>query len=218
MLQQEHLLQYLLDFITPERHARFLEILAKRTKHFTVATEDVYQMHNTSAVIRSCDVFGIQEAHLMEAKFGKRLDAKIAMGAQKWVDVHRYNSPQDCMDTLRSQGYQIIATTPHTDSCYVNDFDISKKSAFFFGTERNGLSPEIMEQADGYLKIPMEGFTESLNISVSVAIILYTLTQKLKESDVAWQLTKAEMLDKQVDWAKKSIRSIDDVMSRYVAP
>ncbi|SFU39200.1 tRNA (guanosine-2'-O-)-methyltransferase [Pustulibacterium marinum] len=214
-VDQHHLLNYLLDFITEERFQRFNDILQHRTNHFTVATEDIFQAHNASAVVRSCDVFGIQQAHLIEEKFGKRLDKNIAMGAEKWVDTFRYQNNQDCIDALRAQGYQIIATTPHNDSCLLNDFDVTQKSAFFFGTERKGLSEEVLQQADGFLKIPMVGFTESLNISVSVAIILHAVTQKLKNSNVAWQLSEAELLTKQIDWAQKSIRSIEDVMQRY---
>ncbi|GLB50460.1 TrmH family RNA methyltransferase [Neptunitalea lumnitzerae] len=214
-MNKAHLLNYLLDFITPERHQKFLEILQLRTKHFTVAVEDLYQMHNSSAVIRSCDVFGVQEAHMIEERFGKRLDENIAMGAQKWVDAYSYQNTDDCIETLKSSGYQIIATTPHDDSCMLDDFDITQKSAFFFGTERKGLSENVMKKADGYLKIPMAGFTESLNISVSVAIILHTVTQKLRASDIHWKLSEEELLDKQIDWAQKSIRSVDDVMKRY---
>lgn len=178
------LLAYLEEFITEDRKAKFLEILSRRTNHFTVAIEDVYQAHNTSAVIRSCEVFGVQQAHLVEKRFGKRLDANIAMGAQKWVDVYRYNDTQSCIDSLRAKGYKIIATTPHDDSCMLDEFDISQKSAFFFGTERLGLSQDVMQQADGFLKIPMEGFTESLNISVSAAIILQDITTRLRKSTI----------------------------------
>ncbi|GLB52255.1 tRNA (guanosine(18)-2'-O)-methyltransferase [Neptunitalea chrysea] len=214
-MDKAHLLNYLIDFITTERYQKFQEILANRTKHFTVAVEDIYQMHNTSAVIRSCDVFGIQEAYLVEEKFGKPLDENIAMGAQKWVDSYRYQNSNACIESLKNKGYKIIATTPHDDSCLLEAFDVAQKSAFFFGTERHGLSDTVMEQADGYLKIPMVGFTESLNISVSVAIILQSITQRLRASDVAWQLLPEELLDKQIDWAQKSIRSIEDVMQRY---
>ncbi|MBC9797306.1 TrmH family RNA methyltransferase [Sinomicrobium weinanense] len=209
------LLQYLEGFLTEERKQKFAEILSGRTNHFTVAIEDVYQMHNTSAVIRSCDVFGIQKAHIIEERFGHQLDKNIAMGAQKWVDVHRYASTQNCIKELREKGYRIIATTPHNDSCFVDDFDVSEKSALFFGTEKEGLSEEVMAEADGYLKIPMAGFTESLNISVSAAIILHTLTEKLRRSDISWQLTEEEVLEKRIDWAKKSIRSSEDVLKRY---
>ncbi|MFK8303291.1 TrmH family RNA methyltransferase [Capnocytophaga stomatis] len=215
MKNEQILLSYLENFITEERKKRFSEILEYRTNHFTVAVEDVFQMHNTSAVIRSCEVFGVQQAHLIEQRFGKRLDAKIAMGAQKWVDTFRYDNTQECMDTLREKGYQIVATTPHKDAYFLSDFDISKKSAFFFGTEKDGLSKLVLNQADTFLKIPMVGFTESLNISVCAAIILQQLTEKLRKSDVPWQLTEEEKMAIRIDWTKKSIRSVDEVMKRF---
>ncbi|MEE9364294.1 MAG: RNA methyltransferase [Cellulophaga sp.] len=209
------LLTYLEDFISPERKARFIKVLEERTKFVTVAVEDVYQSHNASAVIRSCEVFGVQEAHLIESRFGKRLDKNIAMGAEQWVDVHRYSSTKDCIATLRKNGYKIIATTPHNDSCYLEDFKLEDKTALFFGTERHGLSVEVMQEADGFVKIPMVGFTESLNISVSAAIVLHSLTVKLKNKDFSWELSAEEKEEKQLDWTKKSIRSIDDVLGRY---
>ena len=211
----QELLTYLEHFITEERKERFLQVISARTNHFTVAMEDVFQMHNTSAVVRTCEVFGVQQAHSIEGRFGKRLDAKIAMGAQKWVDVFRYNDTQSCIDALRTQGYQIVATTPHKDAYFLNDFDISKKSAFFFGTEKEGLSQQVLSQADTYLKIPMVGFTESLNISVAVAIVLQQLTDKLRRSQVAWQLTDEERLNTLINWTKKSIRNVKDVLKRY---
>ena len=211
----QELLTYLEHFITEERKERFLQVISARTNHFTVAMEDVFQMHNTSAVVRTCEVFGVQQAHSIEGRFGKRIDAKIAMGAQKWVDVFRYNDTQSCIDALRVQGYQIVATTPHKDAYFLNDFDISKKSAFFFGTEKEGLSQQVLSQADTYLKIPMVGFTESLNISVAVAIVLQQLTDKLRRSQVAWQLTDEERLSTLINWTKKSIRNVKDVLKRY---
>lgn len=209
------LLKYLEEFISEERKERFLQILEERTYKITVAIEDVFQMHNTSAVIRSCDIFGIQSAHLIERKYGDQLDVQIAMGAQKWVDIHRYESTSTCIDTLKKEGYKIIATTPHNDSCLLDDFEFDGKTALFFGTEKKGLSDEVLEKADGFLKIPMVGFTESLNISVSAAIILQSLTTKLKKECADWQLTDDEKIIKQIDWAKKSIKSIDGVLSRY---
>ncbi|AIZ43278.1 TrmH family RNA methyltransferase [Cellulophaga baltica] len=209
------LLKYLEEFISEERKDRFLQILEERTYKITVAIEDVFQMHNTSAVIRSCDIFGIQSAHLIERKYGDQLDVQIAMGAQKWVDIHRYESTSTCIDALKKEGYKIIATTPHNDSCLLDDFEFDSKTALFFGTEKKGLSDEVLEKADGFLKIPMVGFTESLNISVSAAIILQSLTTKLKKECADWQLTDDEKIIKQIDWAKKSIKSIDGVLSRY---
>lgn len=214
MIDLEYL-AYLEDFLTENRKERFLEILKNRTNHFTIAIEDVYQLHNTSAVMRSCEVFGIQELNVIEEKFGKRIDKEIAMGAQKWVDVDRYNSVQDCIESLKSKGYQIIATTPHNDSCMIHEFDISKRSAIFFGTEKEGLSQEIINQADGYLKIPMVGFTESLNISVSAAIIIQDITNRLRLSNINWQLSEEEILEKRLIWAKNSIKDIKRIEERY---
>lgn len=210
-----HLLRYLENFITPERKKRFEEILSLRTNHFTIAVEDVFQMHNTSAVIRSCEIFGVQNVHLIEQKYGKRLDAKIAMGAQKWVTSNRYKDTSSCIEELKRQGYKIVATTPHLKATKLDDFDISQKSAFFFGTEKLGLSKQVLDNADQYLTIPMVGFTESLNISVSVAIILQQLTEKLRKSDVEWHLCEEDMLKTKIEWTKNSVRSLSDILKRY---
>lgn len=209
------LLDFLGDFITPERKERFLQVLSERTKYITVAIEDVFQLHNTSAVIRSCEVFGIQEAHIIEDRFGKRLDKNIAMGAEQWVDVRRHENTLNCIAYLRNKDYQIIATTPHDGSCLLNDFVLGGKTALFFGTEKEGLSKVVLENADGTLKIPMVGFTESLNISVSAAIILHELRNQLEKSEIRWQLAEQEKDEKLLDWSKKSIKSIDDILERY---
>ena len=209
------LLEYLEGYLTDSRKARFESVLSQRTKHFTVATEDVYQLHNTSAVIRSCDVFGIQEANIIEERNTKRIDREIAMGAQKWVDLNRYTSVKDCIADLKQKGYQVVATTPHTDDCLLHEFDIRKKSCFFFGRETEGVSQEVMDAADCYLKIPMVGFTESLNISVSAAIILQHVTTKLRQTDIAWQLTETEQLEKRLDWCKKTIKRYDEIIAHF---
>ena len=209
------LLEHLETYLTKNRLERFHNVLSQRTKYFTVATEDVYQLHNTSAVIRSCDVFGIQEVNIVEEINSKRIDREIAMGAQKWVDLNRYHTTKDCLKDLKKKGYQIIATTPHTDDCELHDFDVSKKSCFFFGRETEGLSQDVLDEADVFLKIPMVGFTESLNISVSAAIILQHVTTKLKQTNINWQLSKDEQLEKRLDWCKKTIKSYDEIIERF---
>ncbi|MGJ5641598.1 TrmH family RNA methyltransferase [Formosa sp. S-31] len=209
------LLDHLESLLTPERKARFDAILPQRTKYFTVATEDVYQLHNTSAVIRSCDVFGIQEVNIVEERNSKKIDREIAMGAQKWVDLNRYNHVKDCITDLKRKGYQIVATTPHEKDNELHNFDISKPACFFFGRETEGLSQTVLDEADSFLKIPMVGFTESLNISVSAAIILQHVTTKLRKSDLNWQLTEKEQLEKRLDWIKKTLKSYDEIVERF---
>jgi tRNA (guanosine-2'-O-)-methyltransferase len=210
------LLEYLEGFISENRKKRFLEVLQHRTNHFCIAIEDVYQLHNTSAVMRSCEVFGIQNLHVIEQRYGKDIDKKIAMGAEKWVDITTYNSRMECITKLKEVGYQIIATTPHNESCMLDKFDISKKSAIFFGTEIDGLSDDVMQHADGFIKIPMVGFTESLNVSVSAALVIQDITNRLRQSEINWQLTDDELLNKRIDWTRKSIKDIASVESRFV--
>ncbi|MGB3343523.1 MAG: RNA methyltransferase [Aequorivita sp.] len=209
------LFQYLQTYLTERRKDLFQQVLSERTRHFTVATEDVYQLHNTSAVMRTCDVFGIQDIHVVEEILAKRVDKEIAMGAQKWVSLKRYGSITDCLKTLRNSGYQIIATSPHNDSTLLHDFDISKKSAFFFGKEIDGLSDTVMNAADGFLKIPMYGFTESLNISASAAIVLQSLVTRLKQSEVNWQLSEEERFEIEIEWMLKTIKSSSKILERY---
>ena len=208
-------LAFLENILTDNRKERFQQVLSKRTNHFTIAMEDIFQLHNTSAVMRSCEVFGIQQLNIIEERYTKSIDKEIAMGAQKWVDVNRFDSISGCISSMKSKGYQIIATTPHENDCDLDDFDISKPSAIFFGTERDGLSEEVLQNADGFLKIPMAGFTESLNISVSAAIIIQNLMSRLHKSDIKWQLSEEEILDKRLQWAKNTIKDIKRIEERY---
>ena len=210
------LLAYLEGFISAERAARFKEILEERTRMVTVVLEDVFQLHNTSAVIRSCDVFGVQDVHLIEARFGNRLDKNIAMGAQQWVSVHHHPDHRKCIARLRGEGYAIVATTPdYPGAVPLKDFKICGKTALFFGTEKEGLSEEVLQEADTLLSIPMAGFTKSLNISVSAAIVLHEVTNQVRKSDLDWQLTEEEVLELRLEWTKRTIKSVDEILERY---
>lgn len=210
------LLTYLENFLTGRRKELFERVIVNRTNFFTVATQDVYQLHNTSAVIRSCDVFGVQNIHVVEEVNLKKIDREIAMGAQKWVDINRYTSTSECVAKLREKGYKIVATTPHKGTL-LQDFDISRPAALFFGTETKGLSEEVMEEADEFLQIPMVGFTESLNISVSAAIILQDITARLRRSNLKWQLSKEEQIAKRIDWAKRNLKNSAEILGRFKA-
>ena len=214
------LLTYLEGFVTDKRKKLFRNILQDRTRHFTVVLEDIYQQHNASAVIRSCDIFGIQDIHVIENKYKSKVSRHIAKGSQKWLSFHNYkedtNNTLECLNSLKSKGYQIIATTPHNNSCSLHDFDISKKSAFVFGVEKTGVSDLVINNADGILKIPMVGFTESLNISVAAAIILENLTFKLRNSSVDWKLTNEEQKILYASWIEKTIKNVDEIKERFI--
>ncbi|WP_298777653.1 RNA methyltransferase [uncultured Polaribacter sp.] len=215
----EKLLNYFEGYLTDKRKALFKRVLEERTRHFTVVLEDIYQPHNASAVVRTCDIFGIQDLHVIENKYVNRVSKYVTKGSQKWITSKRYKSDGDntkiCFDNLKEKGYQIIATTPHHNSSLLHDFDITKKSAFVFGAEADGVSDYVMENADGFLKIPMVGFTESLNISVAAAIILQDITTKLKKSNQNWQLSKQEKEILYFNWVKKTIKNVDKIEAHF---
>ena len=213
------LLSFLEGYVTNERKQKFKEVLAERTQHFAVVLENIFQPHNASAVVRSCDVFGVQNVYTVEDNYVRKVSRKVAKGSQKWLTFHRYktgtNNSVACVKDLKEKGYQIIATTPHIDSCMLSDFDITKKSAFVFGAEKNGVSEYIKEQADGFLKIPMVGFTESLNISVAAAIILQDVTTRMKQQNIDWKLTETEYDKLYCEWIESSIKNVEKLKSYY---
>lgn len=212
--QQKQLLIYLKQNLTPSRKAKIQEVLKNRTKHFTVVLEDLSREHNAGAIARSCDAFGIQDLYLIgySATPFKKIRGN-AKGSHKWVDFHTYPSLHDssehCLKDLKKLGYQLVGTSPLPQYNTLDNFDISKKTAFLLGSEKYGLSPECQTFADTQIYLPMIGFAESLNVSVALAIILFQLTKRLQESVVPWQLAEEEKLKIELDWTIKSISSGD---------
>jgi tRNA (guanosine-2'-O-)-methyltransferase len=214
-------LAYLESYLTPRRKELFERVATYRTRHFTIAAEDTYQDHNASALIRNCDCFGIQDLHIIEEVNKYRLAKGMTQGSDKWVDLHFYSEYEDntatCIDHLKEQGYKIIATTPHEKDQFIDDIDISTKTAFFFGREKTGLSEKAMELADGFVKIPMYGFSESFNISVSAALLLQNITERLRKSEgIDWQLSEDEIVDLKIDWCIKTIQNGDRIAAKYL--
>ena len=206
----EALIEHFLKCITDERKALFEELIQKRTKYLTVVLENIYQPLNASAVLRSCDCFGIQDVHVIENYNEFKADKEVAMGASNWLTVNRYekneNNTLDCIQSLKNRGYRIVATSPHNSQTDLINFDLSKgKTALFFGTELEGLSNLVLENADEYLHIPMYGFTESFNLSVSAAICLYEIRMKMEKENIKWQMTKDEKNQVLLDWLRCSI-------------
>ena len=216
----KELIKYLEDFITKKRSKLFDTILLNRTRYATVVLEDIYQSHNASAVLRSCDCFGIQDIHIIENRNLYELSNEVTMGSDKWLSLYKYNKEDNntlnTIQTLKKSGYRIVATSPHSQDVLLQDFDINAgKFALLFGTELNGLSDLAMDQADEFLRIPMYGFTESYNISVSAALILHTLVQKLQESNLLWNLSSEEKNSLKLEWLRKSIKSVELIEDKY---
>ncbi len=217
---QQKLINFLSEFTTEERMNVIQQVVPFRTKYITVALEDIYQPQNASAVLRSCDCFGVQDVHIIENMNTYNINPDVALGSNKWINMHHYNKTEnntpEAVDKLRNQGYRIVATTPHDHDVSLPEFDLSKgKAAFFFGREVTGLSSTMLDMADEYLKIPMHGFTESFNISVSASIVLYQLTQKLQHSNLEWPLIDAEQKALTLKYLKLSLKKPELLIQEF---
>ncbi|NPA45295.1 MAG: RNA methyltransferase [Chlorobi bacterium] len=218
----KELIEYLSKIITPERYNLITENVKNRTRYMTVILEDIYQPHNASAVLRSCDCFGVQDIHIIENENKYNVNPMVTKGATKWLDLYKYNSENNntvsTINHLKEQGYRIIATSPHYDDVNLEDFDVTKgKFALMFGSEGPGLSKLALDNADEFMKIPMYGFTESFNISVSAAIILHHLSLKLRNSNVNYKLSKLEEEEIIFEWLKRSIKKSDMIIEDFLS-
>lgn len=218
--ERKGLIDYLYRFITPERRDLFHTMMEQRTRYITVVLEDVYQSHNASAVLRTCECFGIQDVHIIENKNTYTINPDVALGASKWININRYNAHDnnslETINLLRKKGYRIIATSPHKKGTNLEDFDSMKgRFALFFGTELEGLSHIVLENSDEYINIPILGCTESFNISVSVGIILHHLSLQVRNSTVNWKLNDEEKQEVLLSWLRQSIKKVKWIEDEY---
>jgi len=208
MTIDDKVLEAFYDIVTESKQEMLEQIASDRTHYITIVMETVMKEHNASAVLRSCDCFGIQNLHAIEKGTSYEIQREIAKGAGNWVDLHTYmstnNPTKECLSDLKEKGYKIVATTPHTDND-INDIDVSQPIALVFGTERDGISEDVYEMADELVRIPMYGFTESFNISVSAAIALNIIRNKLEHSEIDWRLTNEEQVKLKIDWCSKIV-------------
>ncbi len=215
------LVNYLQGFVTEDRWQKINKVLDQRTRFLTVVLEDIYQPHNASAVLRSCECFGIQDLHVIENENKFDPHKSVTIGADQWISLHHYNkagqnNTEHCYRQLKKEGYRIIATTPHEDDQSIADVALNQKTALVFGAELNGLSDYALKHADGYAKIPMVGFSESFNISVGAAICLYELSSRLRNTQQNWTITDTERTELQFKWLKNSIRASDQLIEKYL--
>ncbi len=207
------------SLLTEERYEKIVEISAKRTRRIAIVMEDLYFTQNMSAVVRSADCMGVQDIYMIGEKTSCRINDNVAKGAWHWVDIHRRTRrpKQETLNELKEKGYRLVATLPDERAKSLPDFDLSKgKAAFIFGNESRGISDEVRGLADEFVTIPMAGFTESYNISVSVALCMYALTQKLREEESGWQLSPEELNELRYRWMKKGIKRAEKIENEYV--
>lgn len=215
------LIAHLAEYVTGNRLKLFKQVLARRTRYLTVLLEDIYQSQNASAVLRTCDCTGIQDVHIVEDRNHYEINRDVALGSDQWLSLHYYKTGEDniykAIEQLKRRGYRIVATSPHKEGSTPESFDLQRgKAAFLFGTELKGLSGRALELADEYIRIPMAGFTESYNISVSAAIILYTLRRRLEDSSLPWELAKEEEQALLLNWLRASIKMSDKIERKFI--
>lgn len=206
---------YLSEFMLPERYATMCRVVADRTKYMTVCAENTFHPQNASALVRHCEAFGIQELHAIEFLCGFQANTHIVRGTDKWVDIRRYESTSEAVAHLKGEGYRIVAATPHTNDLTPESFDISKgKFCLVFGTEKQGISPEIMAVADEFVKIPMYGFVESLNVSACAAILIQGMVERLHRSDLDWRLGEEERSRLLYGWMRESVKDDEGILRK----
>ncbi|MCB0497729.1 MAG: RNA methyltransferase [Cyclobacteriaceae bacterium] len=212
------LIEFLKPYVTEHKQKLVEKVLEQRTRHITVVLENIYHPHNASAVVRSCDCFGVQDVHVIEGHNEYNINPYVVRGSAKWISIHKYPLSEledSCYDQLKNQGYKLIGTTPDPSYKSIRDIDSNAKIALVFGTEETGLSKYAMEQMDDYAHIPMHGFTESFNLSVSAAICLYESTLKMRGSNVSWQLSENEKNELRLQWYKNIIARSDVLEREY---
>lgn len=194
---------------------RYEKIAADRTRYLTLVVENIYQDHNASAVIRSCDCFGIQDIHIIEKSNEFNVNREIAMGAGQWITQHKYTNPlyptNECIKHLKDKGYKVVATSPYAEND-IHQLPLDQPIALLFGTEQQGLSESALTLADEHVKIPMFGFTESFNISVSAALCMQVFRKRFEEQNqLNWRLSEEEQTLLKIEWCKNIIKNPEKV-------
>lgn len=214
---QEELIAYLAQFITPRRLERMRKVLQWRTFYITLVLEDVYQPHNASAIIRTCDLLGIQRIHVVERRNRFSPSRGVSLGAENWVQVIRHpnSSVIQVAHQLKAKGYSVVATLPDAP-CSLLDYSIQSPIALVFGTEKEGLSEEAISVADHHISIPMYGFTQSYNVSVSVGLCLFHLVHQLHQSDLPWKLDEKEKRYILFKWLYKDSVKAEVLVSQFL--
>jgi len=218
---QKALTDYLDGFVSERRKGRLVEVLDERTNHLTVVLEDVYQSHNFSAVLRSADIFGIQNIHFIENRNKYKISEDVSMGSTQWLTLNRYqkfeNNTRECITQLKNKGYRIVATSLNERSVTLDQLNVDKPIALIFGTELTGISEDVQDMADEFVYLPMFGFTESFNISVCAALCMHELSTKIRAQVPDYKLTDAERKEIYLEWLKVSVKKHELMIKEFDA-
>ena len=218
--QHSNIINRLSDVINDDRVTLLHEILEQRTRYVSIVLDDIYQPQNASAIMRTCECLGVQDLHIIEDRNDYTINRDVVKGSSKWITLKRYknsNSREDCLQHLKQHDYKIVAMTLSEDSMPLEQLPVEDKIAICFGCEETGLSETIEKHADYKVQIPIHGFTQSYNVSVSAGISLYFLINKIKNSGQNWQLDKKEKESLLMDWLSKSTPTGKILLDKYQA-
>jgi tRNA (guanosine-2'-O-)-methyltransferase len=213
--------QHLSQFVSDHKKEFVEKVLNARTRNITVVLEDIFQSQNASAVIRTCECMGIQDIHIVENITKYSINPRVLKGSNKWIDIIHHssktkNNTEAVFHELKNAGYKIIVTDPEPDCISIEDIDINEKIALVFGNELRGISKEALAICDQKVRIPMYGFTESLNISVSVAICLNTILTKVHANNAFIGLSEQERAKLKLKWYRKIVRKSDLIEREFL--
>jgi tRNA (guanosine-2'-O-)-methyltransferase len=188
--------------MTPERDERLTAVLIKRQPDITVVLENVFDPHNISAVMRTCDAVGIQDIYILNHKIPphRKWGEKSSSSAAKWLTIHQFTDPVVCFDALRKNYNKIYTTHLSTDAVGLHELNLTESVAFVFGNEHSGVSDEIIAMADGNFIIPQVGIIKSLNISVACAVTLY---EAFRQKSIAGHYDQPKLKGEQLNTLKK---------------
>ncbi len=212
------LANYLQSFITEQRSQRFAEVLKWRTHWLRIGLVDLYQQHNASAVLRTCDAMGVQHVHIVETYNEFETNPDVALGSQQWLSLHQHNGPNalhECISGLKAEGIRVAAAVLHKDSKPIQELPIDRPVTVLFGNEKEGLPEAAIEAADYLVHLPMYGFVESYNVSVAAALTMQLLMDRIHASSYPWQLSEYESTELLLEWSRLSIRHIDSVERQF---
>ena len=211
----EERFDYISEFMLPERVENMVKVASARTRYMTICAENTYHSQNASALIRHCEAFGVQDLHAVESICRFTPNTHVVRGTDKWIDLYKYRSTESALLRLKERGYRIVATSPHYQSCTPESFDVTKgKFAIVMGTEKTGISQEVMDAADEFLKIPMCGMVDSLNVSASAAILIYMLSQRMRLECDDWHLSDEKRTRTLYDWYRYAVRDSEALLER----
>jgi tRNA (guanosine-2'-O-)-methyltransferase len=196
--------------MTPERTERLETVLAHRQPDLTVVLENVFDPHNISAVMRTCDAVGMQDIYILNTKIPrhKKWGARSSSSAAKWLTVHEYSDAAACFETVRKRHKKIYTTHLSTDAVSLHQLNLTEPVALVFGNEHSGVSDEIISMADGNFIIPQVGIIKSLNISVACAVSLY---EAFRQKNNAGHYNKMKLENEQLQTLRSEWGFIDDV-------